>query len=59
MGEAMRMYISLRPAEATRLSELAERERRDPRDQAAYLIARELERDALGESDRQPAEVAR
>jgi hypothetical protein len=41
----MRMYISLRPAEATRLSELAERERRDPRDQAAYLIVRALERD--------------
>lgn len=41
----MRMYISLRPSEATRLTELAERERRDPRDQAAYLVAQALERD--------------
>ena len=39
----MRMYISLKPTEASRLSELAERERRHPKDQAAYLIARGLD----------------
>jgi hypothetical protein len=58
----MRMYISLRPAEATRLAELAERERRDPRDQAAYLIALALEPDpplSISLDNRQSEEARR
>jgi hypothetical protein len=52
----MRLYVSLRPNEATLLTALAERERRDPRDQAAYLIARALKRDRIGSPERRPTE---
>jgi len=56
----MRLYVSLRPAEAARLSELAQRERRDPRDQAAYLIARALATvEQAVEPGKQPAEAVR
>ena len=39
----MRVYISLTKTEAERLSEVARRERRRPKDQAAYLVARALD----------------
>lgn len=49
----MRLSIHLEKEELERLSALAERERRDPRDQAAYLIAKALERE--GELTREEA----
>ncbi len=39
-----RIYIPLKISERDALWELAEREHRDPRDQAALILVRELER---------------
>jgi hypothetical protein len=39
----MRMFLSLTPDEAKALGRLAERERRDPRQQAALLLRQALE----------------
>jgi hypothetical protein len=50
----MRLYVTLDRVEADRLAEAARRERRRPKDQAAYLIARALERDAEGSRRREP-----
>jgi hypothetical protein len=55
----MRIYISLRPAEASQLVDLAERERRAPKDQAAYLIVRGLEREERREPVIRPSETFR
>jgi hypothetical protein len=43
---AVRIYVALTRAEAARLSALAERERRQPKDQAAYLLVRALDSEA-------------
>jgi hypothetical protein len=42
-----RVTVTLKSSERDALVELAERERRDPRSQAAVIIARELERAGL------------
>jgi hypothetical protein len=42
-----RLTITLMQDERTALWELAQRERREPRDQAALIIRRELEREGL------------
>lgn len=47
----MRMYISLYPNESKALGELAQRERRHPREQAALLIRRGLELAGVLESN--------
>ena len=41
----MRLYVPLTVNEAARLAESAQRDRRRPQDQAAYLIVRALEFD--------------
>jgi len=53
----MRLYVTLDRVEADRLAEAARRERRRPKDQAAYLIARALERDAGREPGQQRVNV--
>ena len=45
-----RIFVKLRPAECQALAELAEQEQREPREQAALLIRRQLEMEALVES---------
>ena len=40
----LKIYVPLEPIERRSLNALAERERRDVRDQAAIIIRRELER---------------
>jgi len=47
MAVRRKLVISLDGAERSALTELAERERRDPRAQAALIIRRELERAGL------------
>ncbi len=47
MLRSTRILISLDGTERSALNQLAERERRDPRDQAAVLVRRELEREGL------------
>ncbi len=42
-----RITVKLEPVERDALVELAQRERRDMRDQAALIIRRELEREGL------------
>jgi len=42
-----RIFIKLQPDESQALAELAEQEQRDPREQAALLIRRQLELKAL------------
>lgn len=42
-----RVVVSLKTAERDALVELAQRERRDPREQAALIVVRELERAGL------------
>jgi len=55
----MRITIHLRQDEHEALWCVAERERRDPRDQAALIIRRELERAGLLKSDNeQPRDLA-
>jgi hypothetical protein len=39
--------VNLKPSERAALRQLAERERRDPRDQAALIVVKELERAGL------------
>jgi hypothetical protein len=39
--------VSLKPSERAALRQLASRERRDPRDQAAIIVVRELQRAGL------------
>lgn len=53
-----RIMVTLRQDEREALRVLAERERRDPRDQAALLIRGELERRGLLLPDRQHNEQA-
>lgn len=43
----VKINVSLKPVERDALVQLAERERRDPRDQAALIVVRELERRGL------------
>ena len=45
-----RIFIKLRPEESQALAELAEQEQREPREQAALLIRRQLEMEAMVES---------
>jgi hypothetical protein len=47
----MRLYITLDRVEAERLTEVARQERRRPKDQAAYLIVRGLEREPNRDPD--------
>ncbi len=54
MSRSVRMTITLKTGEAGVLAELAYRERRDPRDQAAYLIREGLERRSLLPSETEP-----
>ncbi len=57
----LRLVINLRPEEREALVRWAARQRRDPREQAALVLRRELERRGLLQSEheggRQSAEV--
>jgi hypothetical protein len=54
----MKVTIYLDQQERDALSNLAQRERRDPRDQAALIIRRELERAGLLPTDTPPDQPA-
>lgn len=53
----MRITITLMPIESEVLWALAQREHRDPRDQAAFLIRAELTRRGLLSADPMPTEM--
>ncbi len=54
----MRLITRLNPIEYDAVLQLAQRERRDPRDQAALIIRRELERLGLIEPEVKHAETS-